>query len=97
MIRRNKFALKLCAGFVLLVMVMSVFSGAVPVSAADTNSNDLAIVESLTAQNTIKAADVTTEVRLQSTETAPETQWKKTFGGIYWEEGKSPRPLMADI
>ena len=37
---KNKFALKLCAGFALLIMLTSVFSGAISVSATDTNSNN---------------------------------------------------------
>ena len=46
---KNKFARKLCAGFVLFILVMSVFSGAI--SATDMNTSDLAIDESSMMQN----------------------------------------------
>ena len=49
--RRNNFARKFCAGFALLIMVMSVFSGAISATDMDTNSNNLAIGGSSKAKN----------------------------------------------
>ena len=46
---KNNFTRKLCAGFVLFIMVMSVFSGAI--SATDMNTSDLPIDESSMMQN----------------------------------------------
>ena len=47
----NKFARKLYAGFALLILVMSVFSGAIPATSMDAKSNGLTIDEDSAARN----------------------------------------------